>query len=77
MMKGTSFFGVSSTRSCMSSQNRSASSALLVGAKTWITVILNGLPYKQTNHSIVFENASKYCVLDSFSDYDGSSIYSK
>ena len=34
--------GASSKRSC-----RSASSALLVGAWTWITVILNGLPWKQ------------------------------
>ena len=43
-------FGVSSKRSCTSSQNRStsASSALLVGAQTWITVILNGLPWKRT-----------------------------
>ena len=48
--KNESFFflegGVSSKRSCRSSQNRltSASSALLVGAQTWITVILDGLP---------------------------------
>ena len=27
----------------------SASSALLVGAKTWITMVLNGLPWKQRN----------------------------
>ena len=44
------FLGVSSRRSCRSSQNHStsASSALLVGAQTWITVIFNGLPSKQT-----------------------------
>ena len=44
------FFGVNFTRSCRSSQNRStsASSTLAVGAYTWITVILNGLPWKQT-----------------------------
>ena len=44
--------GVSSKRSCRSSQNRStsASSALLVGAQTWITVILNDLPWKQTKY---------------------------
>ena len=48
MMKRTSFFGVSSRRSCRSSQNCSTSFsvALLVEAQTWITVILNGLPWK-------------------------------
>ena len=50
---------------------------LLVGAETWITVILNGLPWKQTDYSIVFESASKYCISDSFVDYDGYSISSK
>ena len=42
------FLGVSSRRSHRSSQNRStsASSGLLVGAQAWITVILNGLPWK-------------------------------
>ena len=37
-------------RSCRSSQNRStsASSALLIGEQTWITVIFNGLLWKQT-----------------------------
>ena len=29
------------------------------------------------NHSVVFEIASKYCVSDSFVDYDGYSISSK
>ena len=29
------------------------------------------------DHSVVFENATKYCVLDSFVDYDGYSISSK
>ena len=46
-------------------------------AQTWITVILNGLPCKQTDHSVVFEIASKYCISDSFVDYDGHSISSK
>ena len=42
------FFGVSSRRSCRSSENRSTwdSSASKVGAQTWITV-LNALPWKQ------------------------------
>ena len=29
------------------------------------------------DNSVVFEMASKYCILDSFVDYDGSSISSK
>ena len=40
-------------------------------------MILNGLPWKQTDHSVVFEIAFKYCILDSFVDYDGYSISSK
>ena len=46
------FFGVSSRRSCRSST--SASSALQVGALTWITMILNGLPWKQTEIILFF-----------------------
>ena len=30
-----------------------------------------------TDHSVVFEIASKYCILASFVDYDGYSISSK
>ena len=29
------------------------------------------------DHSVIFEIASKYCILDSFVDYDGYSISSK
>ena len=29
------------------------------------------------DHSVVFETASKYCISDSFVDYDGYSIPSK
>ena len=56
IMKRISLFGVSSRRSCRSSQNHStsSSSALVVGAWTWISVILNGLPWKQTDHSVGF-----------------------
>ena len=48
IMKRTPLLGVSSRRSCRSSQScsTSASSVLLVGAQTWITVLLNGLPWK-------------------------------
>ena len=35
---------------------------------------LNGLPWKQTDHSVVFEIADKYYILDSFVDYEGYSI---
>ena len=44
IIKRKSFLGVGSQRSCKSSA--SASSALLVMAQTWITVILNGLSWK-------------------------------
>ena len=45
IMKRTSFLGVTSRRSCRSSQNHSTSdsSALLAEAQSWITVILNGI----------------------------------
>ena len=29
------------------------------------------------DHSVIFENAAKYCILDSFVDYEGYSISSK
>ena len=29
------------------------------------------------DHSVIFEIASKYCILESFVDYDGKSISSK
>ena len=29
------------------------------------------------DHSVIFETASKYCISDSFIDYDGYSISSK
>ena len=44
---------------------------------TWITVLLNGLPWKQTDHSVIFEIAPKYCISNSFVDCEGYSIYSK
>ena len=36
-----------------------------------------GLPWKQTDHSVVFEIANKYCILDSFVDCDEYYISSK
>ena len=49
-------FGVSFGWSCRSSSIHStlSSSALLVGAKPWITVILNGLPWKWTEIILSF-----------------------
>ena len=40
-------------------------------------MILNGLPWKQTVIVVIFEIASKYCILDSFVDYDDYSVSSK
>ena len=37
----------------------------------WLTLEMN------RDHSVVFEIASKYCILDSFLDHDGYSISSK
>ena len=40
-------------------------------------MILNGLPWRQTYHSVGFETAPKYCISDSFVEYYGYSISSK
>ena len=43
-------------------------------------MILNGLPFNMAtnrDHPVVFETVSKYCISDSFIDYDGYSISSK
>ena len=37
-------------------------------------MILNNLPWKGADHSVVFEIVPKYCILDSFVDYDGYSF---
>ena len=37
-------------------------------------MILNGLPWKRTEITLVFEIVPKYCILDSFLDYKGYSI---
>ena len=41
----------------------------VVGAQAWIAVILNDLPWKQTDYSVVFEVAPMYYISDSFDDY--------
>ena len=55
-LNGHLFGGVCSKRFCKSSQycSTSASSVLLVGAQTSITVILNGLPWKRTQIILSF-----------------------
>ena len=40
-------------------------------------MILNGLPWKVRDRSVIFENAPKYHILDSFVYYEGYSISSK
>ena len=40
-------------------------------------MILNGLSWKLTDHSVIFEIVSTYCILDSFIDHDGYSISSE
>ena len=43
-----------------------------------VTVILNGLFWKRTEIILsFFETAPKYCILDSFVDYEDYSISSK
>ena len=72
------FFGVRSRRSYRSSYNRSTSSSsvLVVGASIdldycdveWFTL------ETIQDQSIIFEIAAKYCILDSFVNYEGYSI---
>ena len=81
-MKRTSYLGVSSRRSCRSSENHStsASSFNFISGRgieldycdiEWFALETN------RDYSVVFEIASKYCISDSFVDYDGYSISSK
>ena len=44
---------------------------ILNGDTEWFALEMN------RDHSVVFEIASKYCILDSFVDHDGYSISSK
>ena len=55
----------------------SASSALLVGAQTWITVIMNGLPWKQTKIILSFLRLPPSTAFWTLVDYDGYSFSSK
>ena len=77
-MKRTSFLDVSSRKSCRPSQNHfSFFSITDQGIDLgncdieWFAMETN------RDHSVIFEIASKYCILDYFVDYDGYSISSK
>ena len=49
-----------------------------VEAQTWITVDVEWFALETNcDHSVIFETALKYCILDSFVDYEGYSISSK
>ena len=53
-------------------------SASVVGAKSWISVMLNGLPWKWTEIILSFLRLqSKYCISESFVYYEDYSISSK
>ena len=79
-MKRISFGGVSSRRSCRSSQNcsTSASSAFITGWGIDLDYHIK-LFALETNrdHSVVFKITPKYCISHSVVDYDGYSISSK
>ena len=77
MMKRTSFWGVNSRRSCRSSQNRStsASSALLVRADLDYCDIEWFALKTDRDHSVIFEIASKYYILDSVGEGEDGMIW--
>ena len=55
----------------------SASLALVVGAQTWITVILNGLPRKWTEIMVSFLRLHPSTAFCTLIDFEGYSISSK
>ena len=70
---------VSSRRSCRSSKNWATSSSLssVVGAQTWITVMLNGLPVKGTNIICHFWHCTQVLHFGLFVDCESYFISSK
>ena len=54
-----------------------APSALLVGAEVWITMMLNGLPWKQTEIILSFLRLHPTSEFQTLIDYEGYSISSK
>ena len=81
MIKRTSSFAIRSRRSCRSSWDRSTSASLALLVRAYIDLDYCDIEWfaLETNrdHSVIFENASKYCISDCFVDYDGYSISSK
>ena len=80
MMKRTSFLGISSRRSCRSSENPfNFCFFSITGHGIDLDYCDIELFALETNrdHSVIFEIAPKYCILDSFVGYDGYSISSK
>ena len=68
---------------CSLNQSTSASSSLVVTIQAWITVMLNGLSWKQIKIILAFPRLYcrlycnfKYYISDSFADYEGYSISS-
>ena len=53
------------------------SSAVLVGAQTWNTVISHGLPWKRTEIILSFFRLHPSTAFQTLVDYDGYSIFSK
>ena len=75
----TSFFHVSSRRSCRSSENHStsASLALVVGAMICITLILNDLPWKSSEIFLSLLRLHPTTAFWTLVDYEGYFISSK
>ena len=80
MMKSTSFFGVTSRRSCRSSWHQFGFNFFGISDwgidldycdTEWFTLEIN------RDHSVIFEIAPMYCASDSFVDYDDYFISSK
>ena len=72
-MKRTPFLGVSFIRFCRSSRT---SQCQLLQHFCWGIDLdywdIEGFALEMNrDHSVVFDIASKYCILDSFVDYDG------
>ena len=79
IMKGHLLWGVSSRKSRRSLYNcpTSASSALVVGTQTWITVMLNSLPCEQTEVILSFLRLHPSTAFWTLVDRKGYSISSK
>ena len=73
------FWGVSSRKSCMSSWNCIFSFFRITGWGIDLDYCYIECFALEANrdHSVIFEITSKYCILDSFVDYEGYCISSK